>query len=255
MSRRHAGDCGANNPRLGGESEFDGGLLGGNKQRRRAVVDARCIPRRDGSIWTDDRFELRQFFKGGGSRVFVAPDNDRTPFRLWHGDFYDFLGQTAVGLRCGGLCLTPEGEGVLVAATDAEFLNKVLGCFRHRLRSVKLAHAVVDEAPAHRGVENLRPARIGLTGLGHDQWSARHALDAAGQDQIGFARRDGACGAGDGLHARAAQTIDRAARNSRGKTGEQQRDARRCDYLHRPDSRSRESHRPTRPNRPRGCVP
>jgi hypothetical protein len=69
-------------------------------------------------------------------------------------------------------------------------------------------------------------AREGGVGLAHDEGRARHALDAAGDHQIGVAGADGARGGADGVHARAAQSVDRGAGDFERQAGEQGRHAR-----------------------------
>ncbi len=63
--------------------------------------------------------------------------------------------------------------------------------------------------------------REGVLGLGHDKGRAAHAFDAAGHDQTGLARLDGAGGHGDGVHARPAETIDRGPRRGLAKPAQQ----------------------------------
>ena len=50
-----------------------------------------------------------------------------------------------------------------------------------------LLHQLVDEAPADGGVVDRVAAAEGALGLGHHEGRAAHALDAAGDHQLGLA--------------------------------------------------------------------
>jgi hypothetical protein len=128
---------------------------------------------------------------------------------------HDLVVEAAGGLGRDGALLAAQGEGVLVGAGDLQFRRRVLRRVRHGVGAVELFHQRIDEAPADGGVENLRIAREGRIGLAHDEGRARHALDAAGDHQLGVAGADGARRAADGIHARAAQAVDRGAGHRR----------------------------------------
>ena len=84
----------------------------------------------------------------------------------------------------------------------------------------------IHEAPADRRVEHLLRAREGCIGLRQHVGRAAHALDAAGDDEIGLARAHQARRDGDRVQARAAQAVHRDARHFDGQAREQRRHAR-----------------------------
>jgi hypothetical protein len=84
----------------------------------------------------------------------------------------------------------------------------------------------VREAPAQGAVGHGRhAAREGALGLEHHQRRTRHALDAAGDEQLALAAPDGLGGRVDGLESRAAQPVDGLAGHADGQAGQQQRHA------------------------------
>ncbi|MNI02213.1 hypothetical protein D3C73_550790 [compost metagenome] len=131
-------------------------------------------------------------------RALAAGDLDRD----------DLLGEIARSLGGGGALLAADGEGVLIGAADAVVVGDVLAGFRHGIDAVRRLHRRIDEAPADGGVVDVRRAREGGFGLGHDEGRAAHALDAARQHQVGVACANGARGVAHGLQARGAQAVD-----------------------------------------------
>ena len=69
-------------------------------------------------------------------------------------------------------------------------VGDVLGRLGHRVDAVLLLHQLVDEAPADGGVVDRVAARERALGLGHHERRAAHALDAAGDHQLGLAGLD-----------------------------------------------------------------
>ena len=138
----------------------------------------------------------------------------------------DLLRQPALRLRVRGALLAAQGVGILAVAVDAVFAREVLGGLRHRVDAVTGLHARVDQAPAQRGVLELLPAGPGNVGLGHHVGRARHALDAAGDDQVGFAAGDRARGLSDRLQPGRAQPVDGDGGHAWRQAGQQRRHAR-----------------------------
>ena len=153
--------------------------------------------------------------------MFVAGDDDGIGFAPRNGDRNDFRREPAIGLGGGGFFLAPNGEAILVLAADGEFGGQVFRRFRHGFDAATFLHPFVDKAPADGGVVNFRRSREGFRGLCHDEGSARHALHAAGDEQLRLARDDGAGGGGHGFHARSAQAVDGAAGNGFRQAGQE----------------------------------
>ena len=103
------------------------------------------------------------------------------------------VGKTPRGVGRSPALLRAQCKRVLVRARDVEVGRHVVSGLRHRMGVVQLLHQRVGKTPANGGVENGSAARLGAFGLGHDKWRARHALDTAGNHQLGVARPDGAC--------------------------------------------------------------
>ena len=104
--------------------------------------------------------------------------------------------------------LAVVGHAVLRFAFDLVVGGHVLGRLGHRVDAVFFFHQFVDEAPADGGVIHRVVTAEGTFGFGHDKGRAAHAFHAAGNHQIGFTGLDGARCRADGVHARAAQTVD-----------------------------------------------
>src|SRR5208337_4427506 len=81
-------------------------------------------------------------------------------------------------------------------------------------------------APADGRVLDLRAARKRRLRLAHDERRARHAFDAAGDQECRLATLDRARANADGVHARSAQAVDRRPGNLLRQAREQQRHAR-----------------------------
>ena len=94
------------------------------------------------------------------------------------------------GRRARRALLRAQREGVLVGASNAVLAREVLRGLRHRIHAVGRRHRRIDEAPAERGVLELLFAAERRVGLAHHVGRARHAFDAAGDDQLGVAQGD-----------------------------------------------------------------
>jgi hypothetical protein len=89
---------------------------------------------------------------------------------------------------------------------------------------VPLLHQRVREPPPDRRVDERRAApREAALRLQPDEWRAGHALDAAGERQVGLAERDEPAGLVDRLEPGRAQPVDRHPRHLDREPGEQPR--------------------------------
>ena len=105
-ARGHSGYGCAEDSRLRREPVALHRSFGCNDDSGRAVVNTRCVARRNGTVSADDRLELGQCLDGRCARVLVAVDQDRVALPLRDLDSNDFRPETAVGLGLGGLFLT-----------------------------------------------------------------------------------------------------------------------------------------------------
>ncbi len=191
-------------------------------ERRGAVVDAGRIARCHRAVLAKcglepgERFERRL-----RARVFVARDEQRVALFLRDRDGHDLLVEPAGVHRPLAALLALDGEAVLIFARDREALRHVFGRFAHAVGLIHLGQARVGEAPADGRIEHFGRALPGLGGFGHDERGTGHALDAAGDDDVGAAAFDRACGDVDGFEAGGAQSVHRAAGHAVGQAGEQ----------------------------------
>jgi hypothetical protein len=118
----------------------------------------------------------------------------------WH----DFFGKDAGLLRRGCFLLGAQSKAVLGSAIDLVLLRDVLRRFGHRRIPVHLDHARIREAPADSRIVDFRRSGESRRGLGHHEWGAAHALDAAGNGQRNLTGRNSPRGHGNRLHPRAA---------------------------------------------------
>ncbi len=214
---RHGDDAGARR-----QAVAPGRVLAGDQQGGSAVVHARCVAGSDGAGVAERGLQLRQRLHGGFAGMLVTVYHGVALAAL-DGDGGYFLGKKRLG--CGCFLLAPQGEGVLVGSGDLVLLRHVLRRFRHGVGAMHRPHQGVHEAPADGGVIDVRLAGEGFGGLGHYEGGAGHALDAAGEHQVGFAGAYGSGGGAYGIQAAAAQAVDGGAGHARGQAGQQQRHA------------------------------
>ena len=110
--------------------------------------------------------------------------------------------------------LTEDGEAILLITRDVELPCDVLRRFTHRVRMMELGEGRIRESPADRGVVDFGNPVEGGRALGHDEWSAAHALDTAGDEHVPMARFDHSCRYVDGFKAGSAKSVHGAPRNS-----------------------------------------
>src|SRR5260370_28710708 len=137
--------------------------------------------------------------------MLVFTKKNGVAFLLRDGHSHNFLLESTVLESLGGALLAPEREKILIFAANVKFFGHVFAGLRHRLSAVLGLHQWVDKSPAERGVFHFDGARIGAVSFGDNEGRARHALDAAGNHQIGLAGLDGPSGTRDGVHARTAE--------------------------------------------------
>ena len=153
--------------------------------------------------------------------MFVAGDHLRLAFFLRHGDGHDFAIEDASRVSGRPALLAAQSQTILVGAADAKFHGHVFRRFRHGVDAVLRFHLAIDEAPAQGRVFDFRSARECAVSLAHHERCARHAFHATGNDQLRFARLDGAGRHADGVQAGAAQTVDGIGRYCCRQTGQQ----------------------------------
>ncbi len=107
-----------------------------------------------------------------------------------NGDGNDLAAEIAGVLRRLGAHLAAQGESVLIGARDGEIRGDILAGLTHRFGAVKLLHLRIDEAPAQCGVVHLGIAGEGRGTFADHEGRTGHALDAAGQNQLGIAGAD-----------------------------------------------------------------
>ena len=188
------------------------------QHRGGAVVERRGVAGGDGAVVRAER--RAQAGETLGRRVgadrLVAGELDT-------GDRHDEVVVEALGPRCVRESVRPRGELVLALSGHPVPLAQLLGGLTERDRPLR-RHPRVDETPAERRRRELEIAHgIGLLGLRHDPGRSRHGLDAADEHDVGVARldlprRDDRC-----VEARAAEAVDRRARDARRQAGEQGR--------------------------------
>ncbi len=221
-ARRNARGGAAQDAGNGREAVLSGGGLGCDDEGGGAIVDAGGVARGHRAL-RKKRPQSGQGFGGGaGAGVLVGGDEDGVALFLRDRDGGDFAGKTAVLLRGGSALLAINGEEILVLTRDTVFAGDVLAGFRHRVGAVELLHARVDEPPADGGVVDFGLPRERRFSLGHHERRPAHGFGAAGNDEVGLARLDGARGRDDRIHSRAAKAIHGRAGNADRETREQQ---------------------------------
>ena len=214
---RDAGGGSGDDARLWLQTVRLGRAFGRDQQRARAVVDAGGVAGGHGAVVPKRRRQLCERLEARiGADVLVAFDDERLPALLRNLDGDDLLREPPRRLRRRGALLAAQCEGVLIRARDRKLFGDVFGGVRHRVDAVLRLEKRVDEAPADRGVVDLRVTRKRRLRFAEHERCARHAFDAARDHEFGFAGLDGARGLGDRLHPRAAQPIDRNPRDALG---------------------------------------
>ena len=229
--------------------------LRSHEQRRRAVVDPRRVAGGDRAASRNGVGSFASLSSVVSARGCSSRDHDGLAPALRDRDRRDLPGQPPARLRRRGALLRAQREGVLIRARHLELRGDVLAGLRHRIDAVLRLDQRVDEAPADRGVVDLGMARERRLGLGHDERRPRHALDAARDHQMRLARLDRSRRDQQGVHAGAAQPVDRAAGMACGSPRATGPCARRCGCPRRPDWRSRAPRRPRPPSRGPGGGP
>src|SRR2546427_372692 len=177
------------------------------------------------------------------SSAFIVCETHRLGFALGHQNGNDLFGEPPRLLRDNRALVAAKRECVLVLARHLVLLRNALGGLAHLQRSVPLGHLRVDEPPAEGCVVcGLRASRKRSIRLGHHPWRAGHALDAAGDHDLGGAGLD-FTGGGDGcLHARPAQSVHGLPRHLDRKACEQERHARDIAVVFARAVRAAENH-------------
>src|SRR5690606_6639586 len=119
-------------------------------------------------------------------------------------DGMELAGEEAVLVAGSVLLLRGEGEGVAVVTRKLIVASQIVGRLRHGFATELLLDRRVREARAEGRIEHLEILAKGVLGLADDKRRARHALDAARDDDIGLAAGDRMGRADDGVQARAA---------------------------------------------------
>ena len=225
-ARRHAGRHGAQDAGARRQAVGAGGGFRGDDHGAGAVVQARRVAGRHRAAVAERGGKLGQrLHRGVAARMLVLLD-DHLGLALLHADLDDLTLEEAAVLGSLAAALAAIGEGVLVGAADLVLGGDVLGGLAHRVDAVGGLHARIDEAPAQHRVLELHRAVEGALGLAHHVGRAGHALDTAGDHQIGLAQLHGASGVAGRFEARAAQAVHGSAGHLDRQAGQQARHAR-----------------------------
>ena len=163
-----------------------GGSVGFSKNKEGcAVVNARRITRRDGTLFFEGRFHLGQRFHGSGFRVLIgikhdvalaAGNRDRHDLRL-EAAFRNRLGGTVLRLKRKSILLftgnLPLGGKILSSHTHVAHTKRIGKCGNHHVDHFGVAHACTR---AHCG------RKITTTG---------HAFCSATNPEITVTQHDG----------------------------------------------------------------
>ena len=179
-----------------------------------AVVDAGCIAGRhaaglagDGALVVEDGGKLGQAFQGGaGPRTLVLVEYDDVLSLLdLHGE--DLVVEPAGLHGLDGPQLGLEGPLVLILAGEPELVGRLGAVDRHVPVVEGIPQAVVDHEVHHAAVREAHP--VAPAHVGKRVGAVRHALLAAGDDDLRTARHDHLPGQVDRLDARGADLVDR----------------------------------------------
>ena len=110
-------------------------------------------------------------------------------------------------LAAGIFRLGAERELVAVLARELIVARQVVGRLRHGVGAEQALDLGVGKARAEGRIEHLEVLAEGLLGLADHERRPRHALDAAGDADVGLAAGDGVRGRGERVEPRSAQTI------------------------------------------------
>src|SRR5439155_378904 len=176
-----------------------------DEERGRAVVDAGRVACRPGAAILERGLELSELLDVRiGARVLVLAHE---LFAVVHG--LDLAGEETVRFGARVAILAPRRVAVLLGATDVLLHGDVLGRLAERDRVItQIAHPRIHQAPPEGGVgEHALAARKSLGRFQRDERRARHALDAAGDDNVGLTGADTSRGVVDRLEPAAAEAI------------------------------------------------
>ena len=179
----------------------------------RAVVDGAGVGGRHGAVGGEGRLQRCQRLRGRvGAQRLVALD----PLDL-HDEAVVLAGVVGRGHPLVGA----HRPGVLLVAADAQLGRQPAR--RRRRGSRSSARGTSGWPCASRPWSGAAASTRGSASSGFGQHVGRpaHALDAAGDDEVGVAGGDGAARLHHGLAARGAQPVDRDTRHADGQAGEQ----------------------------------
>ena len=182
-------------------------------QRRGAVVDAAGVAGGHGGllVFGEGGPQFGECFHGGaGSRMFVRVKVDRVLPPLRHIDGEQFVVEEVHFVGERPPLLTEYRKSILLVTADVELPREILGRFAHAVRMMHLGECRVGEPPPDRRVVHVEFAIKGPLALGHDEGSAAHALDAAGDEHISAVCFDHPRGDVDCFEPRSAQPVDGA---------------------------------------------
>ena len=212
-------ECGrADDPRLRHKPELLATRLGGQQERRGAVVDARGIAGGDSSLGIEGRLQGAELRLVEPVRAFVSRHEGRLAASA-DPDGNDLIVEHSLLDRLAGAGVAADGEIVLRAAGELEFTGAAVAVDAHGLAAVDIPEAVVDHRVDQLGIAHA----VALAGLGEQVGGAAHALHAAGDDQPGVAQADRLIGEHDGLEPRAADLVDRRGTDRRWQPREDRR--------------------------------
>mmetsp|Transcript_21294 Transcript_21294/g.57331 ORF Transcript_21294/g.57331 Transcript_21294/m.57331 type:complete len:246 (+) Transcript_21294:317-1054(+) len=134
-------------------AERGGGLLGGDDDRGRAIVDARGVARGDGSVFFERRAQLAELL-GGRARlgILVGSDDERLALLLRDAHRRDLGLEPAVGDRRLRTLLRGRRKVILLLAGEAVLVGDVLGGDTHVVVVERAPEAVVDHRVLERPV-------------------------------------------------------------------------------------------------------
>ena len=158
------------------------------QERTGAVIDPGGVAGGHAERGAVDALQLGQAFNAGvRPRMLVGIDHFELTLLLRHLDEHDLVLENTSLLGCGPALLGTKRESVLVLTADIKIGRYVIRRLRHGMRAELLVQPGVHEAPPDGGVEDFRLTAEGALRLAHHKRRARHALDAAGDHELGLA--------------------------------------------------------------------